>query len=71
MVTKVRLFVSMKNEVVARSLGMRRLRRAPQRGQLFDIPVDGRDVHARITRCAAGTQPLAGLAIGSVYAEEV
>lgn len=71
MITTVKLFLSMKDEAVARSLGSRRLRRAPARGQHFDIPVDGRSVRARITRFSAGHEVAAGATLGSVYAEEV
>jgi hypothetical protein len=46
----VRLFLTMKNGDVARSLGVRRLRRAPGCGQRFEIAVDGRPLRARIMR---------------------
>jgi hypothetical protein len=71
MTTRVRLFVAMKDEHIARPLGLRRLRRHPVNGQQFQIPLDGRAVHARITRCAAPADPMAGRAITDVYAEEI
>jgi hypothetical protein len=71
MTTKVKLFLSMKNEVVARPLGLRRLRRAPDCGQKFAIAVDGRSVSARITRCSSASQNAPGSSILDVYAEEV
>ena len=70
MITKVKLFVSLKNERVARALGMRRLRRAPGHGQRFQVSVDGRAVRARITRFSNGPGPNRALSIPNVYAEE-
>ena len=64
MITKVRLFLTMKNGGVARSLGVRRLRRAPGFGQTFEIALDGRSVHARIMRLREAMVP-------DVYAEEI
>ncbi|HKW52624.1 MAG TPA: hypothetical protein VJO12_02960 [Stellaceae bacterium] len=46
MITKVQLFLNMRNEGVARPLGVRRLRRAPECGQKFAVAV-GRAVGAR------------------------
>ncbi|HEX6840972.1 MAG TPA: hypothetical protein VF113_05580 [Stellaceae bacterium] len=71
MITKVQLFLNMKNEAVARPLGVRRLRRAPVRGQKFAIAVDGRSVHARIMRfsSAAGRRRVA--TVPDVYADEI
>lgn len=66
MTTKVKLFLSMKHEAVARPLGLRRMRRAPGRGQRFAIAVDGRAVSARITLCSSVTERVL-----DVYAEEV
>lgn len=71
MTTKVKLFLAMKNEAVARSLGLRRMRRAPGRGQTFAIAVDGRAVSARITSCASVIERVSGLSVLDVYAEEV
>ncbi len=71
MITRVRLFVSMKNETVARPLGIRRLRRAPVSGQQFRIPLDGRSVHARITRLSGASDLAAGRAVLRVYAAEI
>lgn len=72
MITKVMLFVSVKNETDARALGLRRLRRAPVRGQQFQIPLDGRTVRARITRFAIESDhKAADPGIPSVYAEEI
>jgi hypothetical protein len=71
MTTKVKLFLNMKNEAVARPLGLRRLRRAPGRGQRFDIAVDGRSVRARITRFSSATERVRTLSVPDVYAEEV
>jgi hypothetical protein len=70
MTTRVKLFLSMKNESVARPLGLRRMRRAPGRGQRFDIAVDGRSVSARITHCSSATWRVAGSPILDVYAVE-
>jgi len=56
---------------VARPLGLRRLRRAPDCGQRFAIAVDGRSVSARITRCSSASQNAPGSSILDVYAEEV
>jgi len=71
MVTKVKLFVSMKNEAAARPLGLRRLRRAPAHGQQFQIPLDGRAVRARITRCSTTNDLVPDASIPNVYAEEI
>jgi hypothetical protein len=68
MTTKVQLFLSMKNESNARPLGLRRLRRAPGRGQRFAVAIDGRSVCARITGFST---PLLGTLPPDVYAEEV
>lgn len=64
MITKVRLFLTMKDGGVARSLGVRRLRRAPGFGQTFEIALDGRSVHARIMRLSEAMVP-------DVYAAEI
>ena len=71
MITKVKLFLNMKDESIARPLGVRRLRRAPDPGQKFEIAVDGRAVHARITRFAQATGRVGGPAVPEVYAEEI
>lgn len=71
MITKVKLFLNLKNETVARSLGLRRLRRAPGHGQRFEVAVDGRSVRARITRFSTGTGRVGALFIPDVYAEEL
>jgi hypothetical protein len=71
MVTKVQLFLNMKNEGVARPLGVRRLRRAPGCGQKFEIAVDGRSVRARITRFSSATKRLREVMVPDVYAEEI
>ena len=71
MITKVRLFLNMKNEGVARPLGVRRLRRAPECGQKFAIAVDGRSVHARIMRFSSATGRRRAVAVPDVYAEEI
>ena len=71
MTTKVKLFLNMKNEAVARPLGLRRMRRAPGRGQRFAIAVDGRAVSARIIRCTSVTEGVPGLSVLDVYAEEL
>lgn len=70
MTMKVQLFLNMKNEAVARPLGVRRLRRAPVCGQKFAIAVDGRSVHARIMRFsgAAGRRMAT---VPDVYADEI
>ena len=70
MITTVRLFLSMKNEGVARPLGLRRLRRAPEAGQKFEVAVEGRSVRARIVRLASTTEHQGGLPTSDVYAEE-
>src|ERR1041385_2004384 len=71
MITTVRLFLSMKNEAVARPLGLRRLRRAPEAGQKFEVAVEGRPVHARIVRLSITSEGHDGLLSASdVYAEE-
>jgi hypothetical protein len=71
MITKVQLFLNMKNERVARPLGIRRLRRAPGCGQKFGIAVDGRSVHARIMRLSSATGRRREAAVPDVYAEEI
>jgi hypothetical protein len=71
MTTKVTLFLNMRDEAVARPLGVRRLRRAPERGQTFAIAVDGRSVRARITRSSSATEPVQSVSVPDVYAEEV
>jgi hypothetical protein len=77
MITKVQLFLSMKDESVARPLGVRRLRQAPESGQKFQIAVDGRPVRARITRFSSETGPVPGETgpvpgvVPQVYAEEI
>lgn len=70
MITKVTLFLNMKDETVARSLGVRRMRRAPGCGQKFEIAVDGRSVRARITRFSSAGESVRDLAVPDVYAEE-
>ncbi|MGO8920545.1 MAG: hypothetical protein ACLQJR_32010 [Stellaceae bacterium] len=70
MTTQVRLFVSMKNEAMARPLGLRRLRNAPGRGQRFEVAVDGQPVRARITRFSPATAQSENLLVPDVYAEE-
>jgi hypothetical protein len=69
MITKVQLFLNMKDESVARPLGVRRLRRAPGSGQKFEIDVDGRAVRARITRFSRAS--VLGTMVPDVYAEEI
>jgi hypothetical protein len=71
MITKVQLFLNIKNECVARPLGVRRLRRAPECGQKFKIAVDGRSVHARIMRFSSATGRRRAVAVPDVYAEEI
>lgn len=71
MITKVQLFLNMKDESVARPLGVRRLRRAPGHGQKFEIAIDGRAVRARITRFSRATGRLHGMMVPDVYAEEI
>jgi len=71
MTTKVQLFLSMKDESVARVLGVRRLRRAPSSGQKFEIAVDGRAVRARITRFSSAIGPVPDMTVPDVYAEEI
>jgi hypothetical protein len=71
MITKVRLFVNLKNEVAARPLGLRRLRHSPARGQSFDIDIDGRSVRARITRHSSGSDASRSGSVPDVYAEEL
>jgi hypothetical protein len=71
MTTKVTLFLSMKDEVVARPLGLRRMRQAPVHGQTFQIPVDGRAVRARITRFSTATTPAGEAPVPDVFAEEI
>jgi hypothetical protein len=63
-ITKVKLFLSLKNEDVARPLGLRRFRQAPGQGQKFQIDVDGRSVQARVTSTVPALIP-------DVYAEEI
>jgi hypothetical protein len=70
MITKVKLFLNLKDETVARPLGVRRLRRAPGDGQRFEIAVDGRSVRARITRWSTETERDQGRFVPDVYAEE-
>lgn len=65
---RVQLFLTVKNESHARHLGIRRLRRAPGRGQRFEVAIDGRSVCARITGFST---PLPGTLPPDVYAEEV
>lgn len=71
MTTKVKLFLSMKNEAVARPLGVRRMRRAPGPGQSFDIALDGRSVRARITSSSNHEDGASALSVPNVYAEEI
>jgi len=71
MITKVQLFLNMRNEGVARPLGVRRLRRAPECGQKFEIAIDGRSVRARIMRFSSATGHLRGVTVPDVYAEEI
>ena len=71
MTTRVQLFVSMKNENVARPLGLRQLRRPPVSGQQFQILLDGRSVHARITRLSGSSDMVAGRTVPRVYADEI
>lgn len=71
MTTKAQLFLNMKNEAVARPLGLRRFRRAPGRGQCFEIAVDGRSVRARITRFSLVAAGAPGSPVADVHAEEV
>lgn len=71
MTTRVRLFVSMKNETVARPLGVRQLRRPPANGQQFQILLDGRSVQARITRLLGANDMAAGRTVPHVYADEI
>ena len=69
MITKVQLFLNMKNEGVARPLGIQRLRRAPGCGQKFAIAVDGRSVHAGIMRFSSATGRRREATVRDVYAE--
>ena len=71
MITTVKLFLNLKDESVARPLGVRRLRRAPDPGQKFEIAVDGRAVRARIIRFAQATGRVGGPTVPEVYAEEI
>ena len=71
MITKVQLFLNMKNEGVARPLGVRRLRRAPGCGQKFEIAVDGRSVRARIMRFSGTSERLREAMVPDVFAEEI
>lgn len=71
MSTRVRLFLSMKNENVARPLGVRRLRHPPAGGQQFRIPLDGRSVHARITRLSSVSDMAVSHPVPHVYADEI
>jgi hypothetical protein len=71
MITKVQLFLNMKDESVARPLGVRRLRRAPGPGQMFEIAIDGRAVRARITRSSRAGGRLQEVSVPNVYAEEI
>lgn len=70
MTTKVTLFLNLKDEAVARPLGMRRLRREPEHGQKFDIAVDGRSVRVRITRFTTASAQSQGRFVPEVYADE-
>jgi hypothetical protein len=70
MITTVRLFLSMRNEGVARPLGLRRLRRAPEAGQKFEVAVEGRPVRARIVRLSSTPGRHDGPCTADVYAEE-
>ena len=70
-ITKVQLFLIMKNEGLARPLGVRRLRRAPARGQKFEIAIDGRSVRARIMRFSSAPGRLRKARVPDVYAEEI
>jgi hypothetical protein len=63
-ITKVKLFLSLKNEEIARPLGLRRFRKAPGEGQKFKIDVDGRSVSARVISMVPSLIP-------DVYAEEI
>ena len=71
MITNVKLFVSRKGQAVPRPLGLRRLRRAPSRGQTFAIHVDGHSVRARITRVSVVTKRVQTILLPNVYAEEI
>lgn len=71
MTTKATLFLNMKNETVARPLGLRRFRRAPGCGQCFEIAVDGRPVRVRITRSSPVAGGASGSSVADVHAEEV
>jgi hypothetical protein len=71
MITKVRLFLNMKNEGVARPLGVRRMRRAPGCGQQFKITIDGRSVRARIMRFSSAPGRLREATAPDVYADEI
>jgi hypothetical protein len=71
MTTRVRLFVSMKNESVARPLGVRQLRHPPASGQQFQIPIDGRSVHVRIARLSGADDSTRGRVVPRVYADEI
>ena len=71
MTTKVKLFLNLKDEAVARPLGLRRLRRAPGAGQRFEIVVDGRAVRARIARFSTASGRVQASPVPEVYAEEL
>jgi hypothetical protein len=71
MITTVQLFLNLKDESGARPLGVRRLRRAPDPGQKFEIAVDGRAVRARIIRFAQTTGRVGGPTVPEIYAEEI
>jgi hypothetical protein len=71
MITKVRLFLSLKNEAAPRLLGLRRLRRSPAQGQSFDVNVDGRSVRACITRSSSTSKATLAAVVPDVYAEEL
>jgi hypothetical protein len=65
----VRLFLCLKHEEATRPLGLRRLRRAPETGQKFELAIDGRPVRARIVRLS-GTPGEGRGSPSDVYAEE-
>ena len=71
MITKIQLFLNLKNEAAARPLGLRRLRRAPGYDQRFEISVDGRPVRARIMRFSTASEPAQDSFVPEVYAEEI
>ena len=71
MITKVQLFLNIKNEGAARPLGVRRLRRAPGCGQKFEIAIDGRSVRARIMRFRTRAPGHLRATVPDVYADEI